>query len=83
MLAGTDAAVVVAGHTHVQFERQVDGIRLVNAGSVGMPYEDGPGAYWALLGPRIELRRTHVAGAEPPLAGREEATSYFESLARG
>jgi putative phosphoesterase len=83
VLAGTDAAVVVAGHTHVQFERQVDGIRLVNAGSVGMPYEDGPGAYWALLGPRIELRRTEVAGAEQPLATREEATSYFEGLARG
>ena len=50
--------VVVCGHTHVQFDRRVAGKRLVNAGSVGMPYEAGPGAYWALLGPDVELRRT-------------------------
>jgi diadenosine tetraphosphatase ApaH/serine/threonine PP2A family protein phosphatase len=50
--------VVVAGHTHTQFVRAIDGIRYVNAGSVGMPYEDAPGAYWTLLGPDIELRRT-------------------------
>ena len=50
--------VVVCGHTHVQFDRVVAGKRLVNAGSVGMPYEARPGAYWALLGPDVELRRT-------------------------
>jgi predicted phosphodiesterase len=57
-LAGVEEAVVVCGHTHVQFDRQVAGRRLVNAGSVGMPYEAQPGAYWALLGPEVELRRT-------------------------
>ena len=49
--------VVVCGHTHVQFDREAAGKRLVNAGSVGMPYEARPGAYWALLGPDVELRR--------------------------
>lgn len=49
---------VVCGHTHVQFDRVVDGRRVVNAGSVGMPYEAAPGAYWLLLGPVVELRRT-------------------------
>lgn len=57
-LAGVEAAVVVCGHTHVQFDRSHDGVRVVNAGSVGIPYEDTPGAYWALLGPAVELRRT-------------------------
>jgi predicted phosphodiesterase len=57
-LRDVDADVVVCGHTHVQFDRVVDGVRVVNAGSVGMPYEDEPGAYWALLGPDVELRRT-------------------------
>jgi hypothetical protein len=42
----------------VQFDRHVDGVRVVNAGSVGAPYEAEPGAYWALLGPDLELRRT-------------------------
>jgi putative phosphoesterase len=51
--------VVVIGHTHTQFDRRLGSIRLVNAGSVGMPYENGPGAYWALLdNGEPELRRT-------------------------
>lgn len=65
--AGVAEEVVVCGHTHVQFDRAVAGKRLVNAGSVGMPYESLPGAYWALLGPGLELRRTdydRVAAAE-------------------
>jgi len=39
MLAGVDEAVVVSGHTHVQFDRSVAGHRLINAGSIGMPYQ--------------------------------------------
>jgi hypothetical protein len=43
----------------VQFERVVDGIRFVNAGSVGMPYEGKQGAFWALLdGEEVDLRYT-------------------------
>ena len=49
--------VVVCGHTHMQFDRQVGRTRVVNAGSVGMPF-GRPGAYWLLLGPGVELRRT-------------------------
>ena len=40
---------VVIGHTHSQFDWQLGDLRLVNAGSVGMPYEDEPGAYWLLV----------------------------------
>jgi putative phosphoesterase len=80
VLQGIDADVVVAGHTHIQDVRQVDGIRFVNPGSVGMPYEEQPGAYWALIGPDIELRRTEYAEAKTPLATRTEAAEYFESL---
>jgi predicted phosphodiesterase len=58
ILADVEERVVVCGHTHVQFDRRVDGIRVVNAGSVGMPYADRPGAYWALLGPDVDLRHT-------------------------
>jgi putative phosphoesterase len=64
------AAVVVGGHTHVQFDREVGGRRLVNAGSVGMPYEGRPGAFWALLGPDVELRRTEY-DAQPMVAALE------------
>lgn len=57
MLAGVREPVVVCGHTHRQFDRSVSGWRVINAGSVGLPYEGMPGAYWALLGPTVELRR--------------------------
>jgi hypothetical protein len=50
--------VIVTAHVHIQFDREAAGIRSVNAGSVGLPYEGRPGAYWALLGPDVELRRT-------------------------
>lgn len=51
--------VVVCGHVHVRYDRRVaGGPRVVNPGSVGMPYEGSPGAYWALLGPAVELCRT-------------------------
>jgi putative phosphoesterase len=54
-----DADVVVCGHTHMQYDRTLtSGLRLVNAGSVGMPYEGARGAYWALLGPDVEFRVT-------------------------
>jgi len=90
-LDGVDASVVVCGHTHVQFDRVVDGIRLVNAGSVGMPYEHEPGAYWALLGPDVELRHTPYEPRdlatsgwpdELPTATPEEATELFERASR-
>jgi putative phosphoesterase len=57
-LGGVEAGMVVGGHTHVQFDRIVARWRLVNAGSVGMPYEGVPGAFWALVGPDVGLRRT-------------------------
>lgn len=55
--AGSETDVIVCGHTHMQFDRTVDGVRIVNPGSVGMPYGE-PGAYWALLGPGVDFRRT-------------------------
>jgi hypothetical protein len=57
MLAGVDEATVVSGHTHVQFDRSVAGHRLINAGSIGMPYQGVPGrAFWTILGPGVEPR---------------------------
>jgi predicted phosphodiesterase len=55
---GLNVRVVVCGHTHMQFDRTIGRTRVVNAGSVGMPFGE-PGAYWLLLGPDVELRHTH------------------------
>ncbi len=57
LMSGVTADVVVCGHTHMQFDRMVDRLRIVNAGSVGMPYGE-PGAYWARLGVGVRMCRT-------------------------
>ncbi len=57
MLADVRHSTVVCGHTHRAFDRTVGGTRVVNPGSVGLPYGER-GAFWALLGPDVELRRT-------------------------
>ena len=55
--AGVDAALVVCGHTHMPFDRTAGGVRVINPGSVGMPFGK-PGAYWALLGLGVDMRHT-------------------------
>jgi putative phosphoesterase len=46
---GDVTGTVVIGHTHHQFDRTVDGLRVVNAGSVGMPYEGEVAAFWTVV----------------------------------
>jgi len=61
-LAGADAEVVLAGHTHQPTERSVDGIRAVNGGSVSNPITDDLRASYVIVhadrhGHRLEHRR--------------------------
>jgi putative phosphoesterase len=70
---GLGVSLVICGHTHMQFDRTIGGIRVVNAGSVGMPYGE-PGAYWLLLGPDVQFRRTPYDLATA--ATRIRATAY-------
>ena len=70
---GVGADIAICGHTHMQFDRLVGQLRVVNAGSIGMPFGE-PGAYWCLLGPDVQLRHTRYdldAAAE-----RVKATDY-------
>jgi putative phosphoesterase len=70
---GIDFPLVVCGHTHMQFDRSVGKIRVVNAGSVGMPF-GVPGADWLLLGPDVQLQ--HTAYDLTRAADRIGATKY-------
>lgn len=56
-LAGLDAPTVLLGHSHMPFDRLFDRRRVVNPGSVGMPYGH-EGAAWAMIDHAITLRRT-------------------------
>jgi predicted phosphodiesterase len=58
VFANVQAAAVVCGHTHMQFDRQIGRHRIVNAGSVGMPFAGPRGAYWLLLADGVHLQRT-------------------------
>jgi predicted phosphodiesterase len=85
LVGHTDANVLVVGHTHVQFDRRLPtGLRVVNAGSVGMPYESRRGAFWALLGPDVELRRTEydvdAAAALVRASGAQGADDHARRL---
>jgi hypothetical protein len=70
---GLGAALVVCGHTHMQFDRMIGDTRVVNTGSVGMPF-GRTGADWLLLGPEVELRNTSYDLAAA--AERIRATDY-------
>ncbi len=57
MFKHLEVSAVVCGHTHMQFDRTVGQIRVLNAGSVGMPV-GAPGAYWLLFSPSAGLQHT-------------------------
>jgi hypothetical protein len=84
VLRGVEAGIVVAGHTHQQHDVDVGGIRFLNAGSVGMPYEGDGAARWLWVADGVpELRRTEYdsAGAgERILAVWPDARSIKASL---
>jgi predicted phosphodiesterase len=81
VFARVPASVVVCGHTHMQFDRMVSGRRVVNAGSVGMPFQSPSGAYWLLLGPDVRFRRTDYDFARAAEAIRATTCPQVDALA--
>jgi putative phosphoesterase len=81
LLDGVQQSRVVAGHTHMQLDRTIGSIRFVNAGSVGMPYEASPGAYWAILDDGVEHRRTEYDLERAAAAVRATAYPHADELA--
>jgi putative phosphoesterase len=54
----SDADIVLVGHSHMQFNLDVDGVVVVNPGSVGQPRDGDPRAAYAVIeGGKIELKR--------------------------
>jgi putative phosphoesterase len=43
--------IVVCGHTHVPMDRIVNGVRVANVGSVGLPFDGDPRACYAIISP--------------------------------
>jgi diadenosine tetraphosphatase ApaH/serine/threonine PP2A family protein phosphatase len=66
MAVDPQVAVLVCGHTHVPMDRSLTNVRVVNAGSVWIPFDGDPRACYALIsnvaangcGPtQVDLRR--------------------------
>jgi putative phosphoesterase len=91
MLEGVDERLVVCGHTHHQFDLRAGDRRVVNAGSVGMPYQGDAAAFWLLVEDgEPEFRRTQIdveaVAAAIRASGYPDAedmleSSFFEPLA--
>jgi len=47
--AGADCDILIFGHTHKPWTRDIGGVRFVNAGSAGKPKDGDPHACWVLL----------------------------------
>jgi diadenosine tetraphosphatase ApaH/serine/threonine PP2A family protein phosphatase len=63
-VSGTDAKVIVCGHTHLPEVREVGWRTIVNDGSAGYVFDGDPTASWALIeidddGVRAEIHRTN------------------------
>jgi diadenosine tetraphosphatase ApaH/serine/threonine PP2A family protein phosphatase len=77
--------LLVFGHTHLPFEREGPrGVRLVNPGSVGMPFDGDPRAAWAILRDdgRVEHRRVAYDHAAAAQAVRDLGGSWTDVVAR-
>ena len=77
LFENVDADVVVCGHTHMQFERTIAGKRVINSGSVGMPFEEKPGAYWTL---DLVHRFTPYEGAPAPERTRADTLAEYTRI---
>lgn len=91
MLRGCDADLVCVGHTHVPLDRSVDGVRVVNLGSIGNPTTADLRATYGLLdaspgGCGLEVRRVDydrravIAAIE---RSRQPTASYLVGFMRG
>jgi len=78
LFADVDADTVVVGHTHIPFDREIAGKRVVNSGSVGASYDSELGACWTL---DLEPRRTKFPGMAPAQATREEWLDFCDAHA--
>jgi predicted phosphodiesterase len=90
-LAGSEAGVVIVGHTHVPLDRQVGNVRVINLGSVSNPVTPGLQATYALLevnehGYSIQLRRVeydHEAVINAIEQSHYPTPSFLISFIRG
>ncbi|UCG26335.1 MAG: metallophosphoesterase family protein [Chloroflexota bacterium] len=91
LIDGVEADLIFIGHTHAPLDRVVNGIRVVNPGSIGNPVLPGAGACYALLkcGPEgYDLTLEQVTYDKDAVVAvtrsvRHPAAGYIESFLAG
>ena len=83
-----DADIVLVGHSHRAFFRDVDGVLFVNPGSVGLPLDGDPRASYAILEAlhgKVTLRRVayDIEAAVEALRSKGLPPEVGEGLRRG
>jgi len=88
IVADTDADLIIVGHSHDQFHRQIGGVSFVNPGSVGRPGDGNPQTAYAMLSfnPfKVDLIRLNYPVEEEVDALRKKGLpeSFAQMLLRG
>jgi putative phosphoesterase len=85
----SNADVIVFGHTHAPYTKDVDGVLFVNAGSVGKPKDGDPRACYVWLDiaetPRVTVRRVEydVAAVASAIRQSELPDTFARDLELG
>lgn len=89
-LGAIEGDAIAFGHTHVPWQREVDGILFANAGSVGRPKDGDPRASWAIASwdgaaIRIEHVRTEydIERAARAILDSELPDAFADDLRHG
>lgn len=81
-LKGNDASIVCVGHTHKQFHLKLDGVEVLNPGSVGQPRDGDPRCAYAIIeNGQVQLRRVEY-DIDATLRQMQEAGLDARSLAQ-
>ncbi|MFK7802377.1 MAG: metallophosphoesterase [Anaerolineae bacterium] len=79
---GVMADVVICGHTHMQFDRKINDVRVVNSGSIGMPFGEA-GAHWLLIDNDVTFKRTEFDREAAAERIRQPGSLNGEAFANG
>lgn len=82
LLDGERPPLLLFGHTHLPFAREHAGTRLVNPGSVGMPFDGDPRAAYALLRDDGGVEHRRVAYDHEESASRVRGSGWGDVVAR-
>ena len=83
-----DADIIIVGHSHEQFLREIENVSFINPGSVGRPYDGNPQAAYAVVSLKpfcVEFKRVDysVESAAQAMRKKRLPESFAQMLLNG